>query len=258
MPKTIIKNRSNLDLAVFYTLAPAPSRGIIFIEHGFTGHHNETQIQTIADTFFQAGYTTVLFDASNATGESGDDAGGPTLDTHLNDLKDVIGWAKGQSWYLEPFMICGQSLGAASAFIYATEFPQEISMLFPVSPLLDGKDMFEAMKKQMGDAFTNWQQGGFYERKSSTTGKIIRVPFSFMTSILSYSAMQYIDKIKCPVHIAVGGKDEVTPQERVRQFYQNLNCRKSLHILDDCKHIFHKEEDIKTLQKCFLEIIKNI
>lgn len=155
-------------------------------------------------------------------------------------------------------MICGQSLGAASAFIYAAEFPQEISMLFPVSPLLDGKDMFEAMKKQMGDAFTNWQQGGFYERKSSTTGKIIRVPFSFMTSILSYSAIQYIDKIKCPVHIAVGGKDEVTPQERVRQFYKNLNCRKSLHILDDCKHIFHKEEDIKTLQKCFLEIIKNI
>lgn len=153
MQKVTIQNRENLDLVIAYHPAIKPAQGVVFIEHGFTGHKDEPQIQIIAETFIKQGFTTILFDATSSTGESGTSDDGVTFTSHYHDLQDVINWASSQVWYHEPFSLCGHSLGASSALRYAAEHPSDVKLLIPISPLVSGQDIYKALQTQLKQDF---------------------------------------------------------------------------------------------------------
>lgn len=248
MPKVQIKNRENLDLVIFYQLPNHVPAGLIFIEHGFTGHCQETQLKIIADCFSEHSYIVVLFDATNSTGESGCSLQGVTFTGHYHDLEDVINWAKTQPWFIEPFVVSGHSLGASAAIYYTENHPEDVKLLLGVSPVIKGSDFYEATKKAMGNAFEQWEQGGFYKRCSKTTGKTINVPFSYMTDFLKYNAEKLSHKIQCRTILISGDKDASAPLASIKNFYEKLTCPKELNILKDCGHIFHAPKDLEKLK----------
>lgn len=255
MQKVTIQNRENLDLVISYHLSIKPAQGLVFIEHGFTGHKDEPQLQTIAETFIKKNFTTILFDATSSTGESGISADGVTFTSHYNDLQDVINWASAQTWYQKPFSLCGHSLGASSVLRYAAEHPSEVKLLIPISPLVSGQDMYKALQTQLKQDFEKWQQGGVYQRYSKTTGRTAKVPFSFMVDLLNYNAAQFSEKIQCRTIILSGDQDQTTPLAKTQLFYQSLKCPKDIKVIPNCEHIIRTKGNLKDLEQYVTEII---
>jgi predicted alpha/beta-fold hydrolase len=109
MQKVTIKNRRNLDIYINLT-KNLNAKGLVVIQHGLSGYKEEPQLQAIADTFIKQNYTTVIFDATNSTGESESDESGITFTGHYQDLEDVVNRAKAQQRYQEPFILLGHSL----------------------------------------------------------------------------------------------------------------------------------------------------
>src|SRR5690606_4155772 len=91
------------------------SSNLAFVMHGLGGNKEHGHIRAMSEAFLENDYTVVTWDAVHTFGES---QGGlyedATITNYHSDLEDVIAWAKQQSWYVEPFVLCGHSLGGIS------------------------------------------------------------------------------------------------------------------------------------------------
>src|SRR3989339_1491039 len=142
MVKFEIKNRIGLKI-VGEVLRPENPIGLSFVMHGLSGYKEEFHIDLIANILFENNYIVINFDATNSRGESGGKYEDATFQKHYDDLVDVINWSKNQDWYVEPFILAGQSMGGFAVTKYAEEFPGEVKGLFPYAAAFSGKDSFE-------------------------------------------------------------------------------------------------------------------
>jgi len=251
--KIFIKNRSGLDLCVVVNRNNNADKGIVFIEHGLTSSKDRPHIQLIADTFFEKGYTTIIFDATCAMGESGGSVENITFTSHYNDLEDVIEWAKEQNWYKEPFALSGHSLGGFATSLYSQNYPDQVSLLIPVSPATSGKNLAYSSKERDPKAFIAWKKEGYYKNETSV-GEAL-VPYSFQEDIYNYSLFDKVKNTKCRTVIITGDKDDVTILPHVKEFYNALDCNKDLIILKDCPHRIYEEDTLEKLKQALLSVL---
>jgi len=118
MEKIFIQNRKNQKLAVLVD-QPENPKGLAFVMHGLGGFKEQPHIKIFAQSFQGAGYIVVRFDATNTFGESDGNYEDATTTNYYEDLEDVIGWAKTQAFYQEPFFLAGHSLGGICVALYA-------------------------------------------------------------------------------------------------------------------------------------------
>ena len=254
MQRAVIKNQENLDLVVNYYITQGKSRGLVFVEHGFTGTKDAIYNKKIIKTFVDNNYSVVAFDATDSAGESASSAEGFTFTRHYNDLKDVISWSKSQEWFEAPFVLLGHSMGGLSVIYYTQNYPEDVRLLIPVCPVITGDLTYKAFANQ--EFFKSWQKTGVYTKISEYTGRAVVVKFSCLDDIKKYSAYDLIDKIKIKTVFLAGDSDVLTPLEDTRKFYEALNCQKELKIIKNCPHTMKTEENLKDLETYILDIIK--
>ncbi|MCX6780079.1 MAG: alpha/beta fold hydrolase [Candidatus Magasanikbacteria bacterium] len=160
MEKIFIKNRKDQKVCVVVDKNPN-SKGLVFLMHGLGGFKEQPQIQTIAETFFAKGFTCILFDTTNTFGESDGKYEEATTTNYYQDLEDVIGWAKSQEWYKEPFILEGHSLGGLCVLLYAEENPNKVLALAPVSPVVSGPLSLEIKEKYDNEDLQEWKNSGW-------------------------------------------------------------------------------------------------
>ncbi|MEK7584340.1 MAG: alpha/beta fold hydrolase, partial [Patescibacteria group bacterium] len=135
-----IKNRRDRTIIGNLDIVP-DQRGLAFMLHGVGGFKEQPHLRVMAQSFSEHGYTVVNFDSTNGFGES--DGGLETLSATGNyeDLGDVIAWAGTQSWYAEPFVLAGFSLGSLCMALYAEKHPEKVKALAPISTVVSGKHL---------------------------------------------------------------------------------------------------------------------
>ena len=69
MEKFTIKNRKGLNMVIVVKIPENPVC-LAFTMHGLGGFKEQPHIQTLADVFYNANFTSVLFDTTNTFGES--------------------------------------------------------------------------------------------------------------------------------------------------------------------------------------------
>lgn len=174
MEKIFIKNRQNQNIAIVIN-KQENSKGIAFIMHGLGGFKEQPHIQLMASTFFEQGYTTILFDTTNSIGESDGKYEDATMQNYYEDLEDVITWSKSQSWYQEPFILAGHSMGGYSVVQYAENHPYEVKGVFAWAPVVSGELSYKAHER--ADDLKEWKQTGWKMRISnSKPGLELRLP----------------------------------------------------------------------------------
>lgn len=237
---------------------PADSIGnepLAIVQHGYSGSMDQPHIRAIAETFRRHGFPTLSLDATHSFNASDGNLEDSSILTHLHDLEDCIGWAKGQTWYREPFALAGQSLGGYTVLHYAEEHPEEISLLFPCSAVTTGKKLAEAFERNLpGTIFSDWKNKGFQEIESwDGSGKRGRRPFSWLTGMAGYDAYENIEKLTMPVLMVVGSNDIPTPPDHQLMFYNLLPEPKEMHIIPGSDHSFseapHREKMAEILGK---------
>src|SRR3989344_2324756 len=106
MEKITIKNRNKQNVVVIVEQS-TPQKCLAFVMHGLGGKKDQPQIIAITEVLKQNKYSVVRFDTTNTFGESDGNYEDATTTNYYEDLEDVIEWASKQSWYQEPFILCG-------------------------------------------------------------------------------------------------------------------------------------------------------
>lgn len=247
-----IKNKHHFKIIGVIDVIPNP-KGIAFVAHGLGGFKEQIHIRSFAKALNQARYTTIRWDMTNSIGESGGKMEDATITSYYEDLQDVISWAKQQSWFKSPFILCGHSLGGISTALYAEEHPEEVLGLAPLSSVVSGKLTFETEK-----SLEDWKKRGYkMEMSRSKPGIMKKLKWSHMEDRLKYDLLPNAGKLTMPVILIVREKDDGTPARHQRLLFDAIpGDKKELHIVKGCPHSpvlpWHLNE-FKTLLKTWAE-----
>lgn len=254
--KTFIKSRDNNDLSV--VVENEEQRGkLAFVMHGLGGSKEQPHIRAMAEAFLENGYTVVTWDAVHTFGES---TGGlyedATITNYYADLEDVIVWAKDQAWYVEPFVLCGHSLGGISTALFAEKYPEKVKALAPLSTVVSGKLSLETK----ADDLESWKRDGIRVTTSHDGTKEKRLKWSHMEDRLKYDLLEGVDKLTMPVLLIVGEKDDPTPPEHQQILFEKLPGKKEMHTIKGALHSFyepHEQQEVKRLVKTWIESLNS-
>ncbi len=246
MEKFEINNKKGLKI-VGEIYKPNNSIGIVFIQHGLGGYKEQIAIVATVDIFFKNNYTVVNFDATNSVGESDGKYENTNTQLHYDDLVDVIEWSKKQSWYQEPIILSGSSLGGHSVINYAENYPDIIKAIVAKAPMISGELFLKTYEKFNSKIIKDWKDKGWDQRESiSKPGLIKRLPWSFMEEMLNHNLMEHVSKLTMPIIIFVGENDTFCPLD-VQEIFFNLlpkNTKNELFVIKNAPHTFKEENHI--------------
>ncbi len=251
MQKFEIQNRHGLKI-VGEIHFPENPIGLAYTMHGLGGFKEMPDIMVLVNSLLNHNYIVVNFDATNSYGESEGKFEEATLQLHFEDLIDVINWAKTESWYYEPFILAGHSMGAYAVARYAEDFPSEVKAVFPFAVVVSGEKSHKAYQNKSFENFKHWEETGWDEQESlSTPGLIKRLPWSHMLERLNHDLMPNVSKLTMPVLLLVGENDDWCPPDMQKTFFEAIPGKKELHIIKGAKHTFRTPEQLKELENIF-------
>ena len=229
--KLFIKNRNNLNICIKLNTSSNRNK-LVFLEHGLSARKEYPHMKVMEEIFAENGYNVINFDATNSLNESDSSPEGITFTSHYQDLEDVIEWTSKQSFYNEPFALCGQSLGAASCINFAGTYSDKVKLLIAAAcPIINGKDL---IKKD--DMMIHIEKFGFLEKYSKSADKTLRINKIFNDDIKKYDLTKKIQKIKARTFIIQGLLDAPYIVENSKNIYQLLKTQKELILLKNTPH----------------------
>lgn len=248
--KTFIEDRDGKKLCV---VVEGPQDGpgkLAFVMHGLGGNKEQAHIRAMAEAFLELEYTVVTFDAAHTFGESEGEYEDATITNYHADLEDVIAWAAAQRWYVEPFVLCGHSLGGISVALFAEEYPRKVRALAPISTVVSGALTFETHQMFPGlEDLDQWKRDGFTVTKSHDGKRQKRLKWSHMEDRLKYDLLPGAGKLTMPVIMIVGEKDDRTPLLHERQLYDKLPGPKEIHVIPGARHSFYEPAEQAELKQ---------
>lgn len=256
MDKKIIKNRKGQNMAVVVDAA-SEQKGLAFVMHGNASNKDLEQIKTFAQVFRDKGYTAIRFDTTNSSGESDGKLEDATFTNYYEDLEDVISWASKQSFYQEPFILCGHSVGSMCVAYFAEKHPEKVKALAPISTVVSGKlseqtEEFKAIAKE-------WEEKGVREWASeSMPGVTKRLKWQHVTDKRKYDLLPEVNKLTMPVLMIVGEQDDVTPPEHQKIFYEKLPGKKELHVIKGAALPYISQEHLAEVRQIMRRWVEKI
>lgn len=206
--KISIKNRRGLKL-VIQVDTPDDPKDLVFIAHGQGGFKEQVHVQAFAEAFLENNYRVVRFDATHALGESEGEMIDVTFDSYVEDLEDVINWARTQEWFQRPFALCGQSMGAQSTGWYAEHHPQEIKLVAPIAPTVNHELWVSTIDPRY---LKEWQEQGYKDEASrSKPGIVKQVGWGVVESIKKFDLLPGASNLTMPVFFMAGEFDKPCP-----------------------------------------------
>lgn len=250
--KTLITNRDGNEICVVVENENSTESKLAFVMHGLSGNKEEPHLRGMVEVLKSDGYTVITWDAVHTFGES---KGGPyedaTITNYYADLEDVVAWASQQSWYAEPFVLVGHSLGGISTALYAEKYPEKVKALAPISTVVNG----ELRMESKADVSEEWKRTGYYTEKRSN-GDTKTLKWSHMEDNMQYDITKDAAKLTMPVLLVVGSKDTSTKPQHQQVFYNSLTTDKELHIIYGAEHTFyrpHEREELNQILKTWLK-----
>ena len=241
--KIAIKNRHGLKL-VIQVEAPANPKNLVFIAHGQGGFMGQVHIQAFADVYLANNFRVVRFDATHALGESEGDIIDVTYTSYIEDLEDVINWARTQPWFQQPFSLCGHSMGAQSTAWYAEHHPAEVASLATMAPVVNYDLYINTLDSQ---EVQGWKAKGYKETVSrSKPGVKKRIGWGVNESLKKFDIVPGAPNLIMPVLDVVGESDDGCPYEH-QQIFMDAVASKDKKLVQ-IAGLEHSYRDNKTLQ----------
>lgn len=254
--KINIKNRKDQKISVIYKLN-SEAKGLAFVMHGLGGFKEQDHVMTFAESFYEKGFSIVIFDTTNTLGESDGNYEDATITNYYEDLEDVINWASGQGWYQEPFCLSGHSLGGICTTLYAENYPKKVMALAPISPVVSGQLSLEASKKYETKDLEEWERSGWLIKESkSKPGMMKKLKWSHMQDRLKYNLLPNAEELIMPILLIVGENDQSTPPEHVELLYKAIpGENKEYHVIKNTPHTYRDENELQEIKNIFISWI---
>lgn len=261
MERHAIKNRHGLKL-VIQVDAPDNPKNLAFIAHGQGGFIEQKHIQAFADAFLENNFRVVRFDATHSIGESEGDIMDVTYTGYIEDLEDVINWARTQSWFQQPYALCGHSMGGTSTAWYTENHPEEVLCVAPTAAVIN----YELYEKIAGksDFLKQWKERGYFESESrSKPGVMKRVGWGVVEDVKKYNLLLKADRLTMPILLLAGDQDTTTPYDQQEILFNAIpgQSKKIVKILN-AEHGFRGpngyDEKIEEVKQAISKWLKSL
>lgn len=195
---------------------------LAILQHGLASNKEHAAVQAAKKAFLDNHYVVVSFDSRYSLGEGNNDVTRVRLTTFEEDLATVASWAKTQPFYHEPFALAGHSLGGASVLQFGAEYPAQVSVLVPITPVVSGKKWEVTCMKNMTDFCKNWKQNGSYDYTDPLNSKTAHIPYAVVTDAFGYNAYKIAPQIQAKTLLIAAQNDNVVEPQDVQKLGQNL------------------------------------
>ncbi len=245
-----IKNRHGLKLVMQVDTPEEPKR-LMFIAHGQGGFMEQKHIQAFVDAFFENNFRVVRFDATHSIGESEGDIKDVTYTGYIEDLEDVISWARAQPWFQQPFALCGHSMGGTSTAWYAEVHPDEVLCLAPIASVINYKIYNDYKEEHDPEFMKEWRRKGYFESVSrSKPGLVKRIGWGVNEDLKKYDLLLKADKLRMPVLLMAGELDMATPYFQQELFFNKIpRSKKKIVKITGVEHSFYNDDGSNKLQE---------
>jgi len=250
MEKIFIQNRKNQKICVLIEQPAGIEKGLAFVMHGLGGFKDQPHIAVFAKAFLDNGYTVVRFDTTNTFGESDGQYEDATVTNYYEDLEDLISWAKGRSWYQEPFCLVGHSLGGICTALYAERHPEKVKALAPISTVVSGELSVDCRNP---DETKEWERTGWrIEPSLSRPGHFKKLKWAHMLDRLKYDLLPEVGRLAMPVLLIVGDQDTHTPSAHQQILLDAIpGSKKEMHVVKNAPHTFRAPEHLEEISDIF-------
>lgn len=212
------------------------AKGLVFIMHGFKGFKEQRHIRLFAEAFVENGFRVVSFDATNSLGESDGRVEDATYSNYASDLETVIEWARHQEWFMQPFALCGHSMGAQTVSWFAEHHPREVSLLAPMAPPVN-YDLHVHNELNAERAHELKEQGYKVEKSFSKPGVDVKVSWSTTESMKEFDILPFAHKLTMPILDIVGELDQPCPVSSQNEFFAAIASQdKTLVVMHGLDH----------------------
>lgn len=234
-----ILNRKGKKIAADVHYPKQKYTSVVILVHGFMGSKDHSFMKHLAQGLCEAGFISIRFDFTNEIGESEGDIEEISFENEIEDLKDVINYARTLDGSNGQIALIGHSLGGAVSLVTAKreDIMCTVSMSSPVETRKESLMAFGVSKEELD----NWERKGYIKIKSPYMDREVRLPWKFFEERSSYDFGEILENTKN--HLVIqGNADKVVPLEAGKRIYKKVKEPKRIVIIDELTH-FYKDEN---------------
>lgn len=244
MKKFFIKARGGEKISIILEKANS-QKGLVFIMHGLGAIKEAAYMDAFAKAFFAKAFTVVRFDNRHSVGESEGQYQDVNFSNTAEDLEDVLAWAKGEDWYMEPFFLAGHSMGAGCVMWYSVNHPGKVAGLMTASTVISGAQTLKRFPKHQLMEFAKSGGKSFIRLKFYAEWKWRK----FKKDILKYDIVPEAHKIDMPLLMIVGEEDFSTPLEDQMRVYNKAIGQKEIKVIKGAGHTFYDKKSLDQIEE---------
>ncbi len=244
MEKIVILNRKNQKLSAFIHKPTKQTNKIIIFAHSFKGDKDSDYIAVdFAKHISNKGYALIRFDCFG-TGESEGNFEDSSIITQIEDLQDVIKYAKSLG-YLDICLI-GLSMGTSVSIM---AYDNSIKCVILWSPVFSHLSLFERYREEV---YTKGRaiDGSYITKKKFIIGK------KMLDSFKDIEISSNLAKIRCPLLAIIGSEDRNISEKRAQEFMKMIPSGNKLEVIQGGDHDFLIKKAKKKVIELSADFIK--
>lgn len=209
---------------------------LVIICHGFSGNCRRPFIKDLSESIVAQGMATLRFDF-NGHGESDGEFRNMTVLNEIEDLKDVITWARKQPW-VENISLVGHSQGGVVVSMVSGELgDKEIKaevLLAAAAVLRD-----DALRgNTMGATYDPWNfKGDYIELPHSPEAGALLLGKNYVETAIRLPIYETAANYTGPTLIVQGTHDQIVPYTYAERYNEKIR-NSELKLIPDENHVF--------------------
>lgn len=208
---------------------------LVMICHGFNGGKTRARFVELGRTLAKNNIALFRFDFTGC-GDSEGQFEKTDLFQEIKDLKSAYKFICRQKFIDQKRIgILAESFGAIVATLFIQKHP-EIKTLVFLAPGLNQKKLTKLWYKP--SELRKWKKQGYFDKDKG------RVGLKWLKAIENKDFTHKAEKLKLPILIIQGNKDEAVPVNESKKLFKVLNSPKKIVIIKGGDHIFLRH-DIK-------------
>ena len=220
---------------------------------GFLDTKDYPHLVKLADALTAQGYTAIRFDPVG-TWESDGDISDYTTTQYLANVKNILAYMRNRENYTH-VLLGGHSRGGFVAIFYAAQDPKVSAVLGIMPP-------YNLLRTKREERDRKWKEDGFNISKRDVPGggeKEFRVPYSNMEDAKQYDVLSEVSKLRVPLILVAGEKDNLIPPEEVQKIFDNANEPKKMIVMKGIGHDYRRNpEEIETVNSEIIESLDEL
>ena len=219
--KIVFVTRDSLHLSAYLIKTEKKAKGTVIALHGYRS--NKNKYLPVASYFIEAGYHFAAMDLRGHNESEGTYTGFSYYEK--NDVADFIEYLEKHENLHPPYILYGHSIGAATALAVAAE-NKKVKLLVLESIFTSLEDIIPNYIR----FYTGIEIDSIPDEISETVFNSAGVPLEKIRPV------DLAEKIKIPVLIIHGKKDEKVPLPEAEKVYNRIKGPKSLMVIDSATH----------------------